>query len=146
MPAMEPLHNLFNINSRSLNKGEEILLETELLRLIYEKLFSLFQLHLKPYCRIMKYDKDKEQKMIDENIMRLIINDIVTSNEYSLQGIACYTETPEDIIYEIASGANKSPSLQISQKIISLHRTVRSKLYDHLLKQIIHEHLTTDSA
>jgi len=142
MAAVEPIYRLLNIDSKNLSKGEEILLETEIFRLVYEKLLHLFKIHFKPYSRIMKYDKDKEDKMIEENIMRLIINDIVTSEEYNLEGIACYTETPEDIIYEIASGTNTSPSLQLSQKIIALHRSIRSKLYDHIIQQIIHEHMT----
>lgn len=142
MAAIEPIYRLLNIDSKHLSKGEEILLETEIFRLVYAKLLHIFKVHFKPYFRIMKFDKDKEDKMIEENIMRLIVNDIVTSQEYNLEGIAYYTETPEDIIYEIATGSNTAPSLQVSQKIIALHRSIRSKLYDNIIKQIIHEHLT----
>ena len=37
---------------------------------------------------------------------------------YSLQGIACYANVPEEIIYEVASGCNANPSLMLSRKII----------------------------
>ena len=55
---------------------------------------------------------------------------------YSLQGIACYANVPEEIIYEVASGCNTNPSLTLSRKIIDLHRQVRGDWYDDIIKRI----------
>lgn len=74
--------------------------------------------------------------MIEEQFIRYIINDLITSEEYTLPGIAYYTNTPEEVIYDLASGANNNPSLRLSRKIVELHQSTRPELYTHLIKKI----------
>ncbi len=77
--------------------------------------------------------------MLDAYFVRCVINDILTTEEYSLAGIVNYTQATEEVIYDLATGKNLSPSLELSQKIIELHRTVRKEIYDKLLKKLILE-------
>jgi hypothetical protein len=53
----------------------------------------------------------------------------LSTGEYSLQGIAYYTGTHEDVMQELASGLNTKPLATVLQKIIELHKTVRHNLY-----------------
>ena len=78
-----------------------------------------------------------ENIMLEANFIRCVINDILLTNEYTLQGIAYYTQTPEDVIYDIAVGNNQSPSFPLSRKIIEIHRTIKPDLYRNILKKII---------
>jgi len=47
-----------------------------------------------------KINIEKEKSMIESNFIRCIINDILSTEEYTLPGIAYYTDTPEEIIIE----------------------------------------------
>jgi hypothetical protein len=81
-----------------------------------------------------------EIAMFEANFVKCIINDILSSEEYTLSGIAYYTETPEEIVYDIAIGHNISPSANLLRKIIELHRSVRSDLYRSIIEKIISEY------
>jgi len=79
--------------------------------------------------------------MLESELVRCIINDILSTEEYSLTGIAFYTRKPEDVIFEIASGNNTDPSASLLRKIIELHRSVRPSLYQQIIKKIIAENI-----
>ena len=76
--------------------------------------------------------------MIETNLIRCVINDILLTEEYTLPGIAHYTDTPEEVIFELASGLNSSPTLLVSRKIIELHRTIRPQLYAGIVHKVTH--------
>lgn len=57
----------------------------------------------------MKFTLEMEETMLETNFIRLIIKDILSTGEYSPQGIACYTDTHEDIVQDLASGLNTKP-------------------------------------
>ncbi len=74
--------------------------------------------------------------MIEANFVRFVINDILASEEYTLGGIAFYTRTPEDALYDVATGININPSLSLTRKIVELHRSVKPTLYQNLMRKI----------
>ena len=51
-------------------------------------------------------------------------------------GIAYYVQMPEDVIYELVTGLNKNPSLELSRKIVELHKSVRIELYQAVLEKV----------
>jgi hypothetical protein len=87
-----------------------------------------------------------EIAMFEANFIRCIINDILSTEEYTLSGIAYYTETPEEIVYDIAIGHNTSPSANLLRKIIELHRSVRRDLYRSIVEKIISEYSANSSS
>lgn len=137
MPAMEPLCQMLGINSNGLSKEENSILEAKLFTHIYEELKEIIKSHYKDYFQLMKLNKDMENNMIETEFLRCIINDILSTKEYSLPGIACYTNTPEEVIQEVIIGNNNNPSFAFSRRIIELHRTVRPDLYQAITKKII---------
>jgi hypothetical protein len=74
-------------------------------------------------------------------LLRCIINDILMTEEYTLSGIACYTQTPEEIVYDLAIGLNTNPSAIFLRKIIELHRFIRRELYASIIEKIIIEYI-----
>ena len=73
--------------------------------------------------------------------MQWVINDILATGAYTLQGIAYYTQTPEEIVYEVAIGCNLRPSAIFLQRLIDLHREVKQELYLSIRKKIAAEYL-----
>ena len=79
--------------------------------------------------------------MIEKNFIRLVLSDILSTGEYTIQGIAQYTDTHEDIINELASGLNTKPLAICLRKVIELHRLVRRELYQAIGKKVVSEYL-----
>lgn len=144
MSATESLCQIMGINSYKFSKEENILLEFELFTRICEELKEFFKLQYKAYFRLMKYDLVMENVMMEVKFVRCVINDILSTEEYTLSGLACYTQTPEEVIYEIVVGLNTTPSAIFLRKIIELHRLIRKELYREIIKKIMNEYLKQD--
>ncbi|TAK76025.1 MAG: hypothetical protein EPO11_04755 [Gammaproteobacteria bacterium] len=135
MPALEFLCKDIGINPHKFSKEELILLEAELFFCLCDELEQLFKIQYKNYFQLLKLKDEREEAMIGPSLLRCIIKDILSTEEYTLSGIALYTHTSEEVIYEIANGLNANPSLALARKIIELHRAVRSELYRSILKK-----------
>ena len=136
---MEPLCHLIGINEKNFSREELNFLEAELFLRICEELKSIFKYQYKNFFNLMKFTLTKENEMIEKNFIRIILNDILATKEYTMQGIARYTDTHEDIIHELASGINTKPLAACLRKVIELHRSVRRELYQAISKKILNE-------
>jgi hypothetical protein len=136
MATVQALVHSLDIAGLKLSKEESALLEVELFARICEEFKEIIKSENKDYFRLLKLDSEKEKIMIETNFIRCMINDILKTEEYTLPGIAYYTDTPEEIIFEVATGQNTSPTFSLSQKIINLHRSVRPMLYHGIVNKI----------
>lgn len=136
MVAVGLLCELIGIDSTKLSKKENLLLEANLYAYLYEELKAVFRKQYKEYFQLMKFTVEMEEEMLEANFLCLIINDIVVSEEYTLEGIACYSDTPVDVMQEILIGYNKNPSAILLRKVIELHRSVRRELYSAIMEKI----------
>jgi hypothetical protein len=136
MSVMEMLYQFKNVTPPSLSKHEVLILEAELFYLICTELKNIFRDQYKNYFRLLKFNTEMEDAMIESNFLRCLVQDILASEEYTLEGIAFYTRMPEDIIYDIATGKNPNPSIELSRRIIELHRTIRPEVYKQIMQKI----------
>ena|SRR5579872_5817405 len=143
MPATEPLCHLVGISPTKLTKEENLIIEVELFTRICEVLKGEFKTKHKDYLRIVKCNIETENEIMETKVVRDVINDILSTEEYTLTGIACYTQTPEDVVYEVALGLNTSPSAMLLRKIIELHRSIRRDLYREIIRKIMTEYSAT---
>lgn len=128
---------MIGINPAKLSKEENILLEIELFSRLCESLKDYFRQKHKEYFRLMKFNKNKEDIMLEANLVRFIIEDTMSTGEYSMKGVAIYADTHEDVIQEVIDGRNINPSATLLRKCINLHRSVRCELYHSILKKSI---------
>lgn len=137
MPAIEPLCSLIGVNKASLSKEESFLLEAELFIRIYEELKKYQKSEYKDYFRSIKLTNAMEDSMLEMNFVRAIIKDILATEEYTIEGIAQYTDTHQDVVEEVVTGLNSCPSAIFVRKAIELHRSVRKELYDMIMKKVM---------
>ncbi len=137
MSASELLCQMIGNMPYKLTKRENLFLEAELFMRIHDELKEIFKIQHIEYLKLQKLNIGMEDVMLEGNFIRLIINDILLTEEYTLEGIACYTQTSEDVIHDIAVGNNLAPSFPLSRKIIEIHRTIRPDLYNNILKKIL---------
>ena len=142
MAAIELLSNLVRICPSKLSRSEIILLEAELFARICAELKEIFRIQQNDYFRLMKFTTKMENTMLEADFVRLIIKDILSTEEYNLNGIACYINTHEDVVQEIIDGRNTNPSAMLLRRSIDLHRSVRRDLYDAIVKKIAVEYST----
>lgn len=136
MAALEPLFHLIGIKQLNLSKQEILLIEADLFIRICDELKEYFRQKFKDYFYFMKFNIEMENHMLEKNFASLIIKDIISTGEYTPEGIALYADTHEDVVNEIASGLNLKPLATFLRKIIELHRYVRRELYISLGKKI----------
>jgi hypothetical protein len=141
MSAIKLLCHLAEVNPSIFSRDENLILEADLFIHICEELKKIYKIQSKDYFRIMKFNAEMENAMIETNFVRGVLNDILSTEEYSLPGVAQYTYAPEDVIYEIATGKNTDPSASLLRKIIELHRSVRPNLYRDIVKKIMDENI-----
>lgn len=134
--ATESLHYLMGIEPSLFSRKELFIVEAELFLRLYTELKNFFKTQNRTIFELMKLDSKMEDIMIEDNFARCVINDILSTEQYTLSGIAYYTQTPEDVVFDVAYGKNTSPSAKFITRIITLHRSVRSDLYDSIQKRI----------
>ena len=142
MPAVDPLFHLIGIDASMLTHQEKFLVELELFSRICEELKEIFREQHRNYFNLMKFTIEKENNMLESRHVQFIINDILSTGEYNLKGIAYYTNTFEDVVMESMTGLNACPSAIFLRKLIDLHRSVRRDLYDMMMKRIIAKFLS----
>ena len=136
MAALEPLYHLLEEPHKKMSKIEILLTEVILFLQLEPALNKTMK---NPYAIHEGYSHDNQQKesmMIENNFVRNLIEDILSTEEYSLAGIAFHLNLPEEVLSDILIGYNQSPSLSLARKIMELHKFVRRDLYHHLVKKI----------
>lgn len=136
MTTLQSWCYLIGITAKQLSKDELLLVEAEIFIRIVQEVKEVFRENYKTFFGLMNYTVEMEDIMIESNFLRLIIQDILTSEEYDIKGIAYYTHIPEEVVNEIVIGLNTNPSAAILQRIINLHCSVRKDLYQSIYKKI----------
>lgn len=142
MSSVIPFRYIFGIHDCKISKLEELVLESELFLHLYNNLKERYRNKYKEYFKLMKYSKYTEESMLDANYTKFLINDIISSGEYTTSGVAAYTQIPEDVVIEIACGNHVNVSVQLFQKFLELHRSSRLELYDNIVSEIIDKYMS----
>jgi len=143
MPAIEPLCHLMSIKHSKLNREENFFLEAVLFTRLCEEIKECQRTELKNYFRLMKFTVEKENIVLEKHFVIFIMKDILSTEEYTLEGIALYTDTHKDVVEEIFSARNTNPSARFLGRLIELHCTIRRSLYLSLMKKIASEYCST---
>ena len=118
------------------SKLEIRLLEAEITAHLVNELMEFFK---SKYCAkngLHKTCTKGEAVMLDINFLKVMLQDILVTGEYTLDGIVCYTGYHEDTIHEVAAGFNTNPSFALFYRFVELHRLARRDLYEVLRKKI----------
>lgn len=128
-----------------LSRTEKLLLEIEFFTRVCHELSEIFNARHKEYQQLMKSYLNQEENMFNVKFMQEMMRDILSTEEYSLAGIATHTHIPEEVLSDIATGLNTNPTFELSRKIFELHISVRRSLYDEIIRRIILEYLSPKS-
>ncbi|MBV8802448.1 MAG: hypothetical protein JO131_05720 [Gammaproteobacteria bacterium] len=74
---------------------------------------------------------------MDSQIIKFLIENIIQTGEYTLEGIALYTQIPFDIIYDAACGINNQFTITPWARVIDLYLQVYPNIEEILIKRLI---------
>lgn len=114
-------------------KNERKFLKAFLLGRFQYLLYELFQNEL----NFHQTDTAMESYTMDRKILQLIIQKIIETGEYTLEGIAFYTHIPFDVIYDAAHGINKEFSITPWARVIDLLIQVKPEVEELLIKKLL---------
>lgn len=108
------------------------------------KAFLLSRLH-QLFCNLFhsrtaseKNNSSMESYTVDSKIIQFLIQGIIDSGEYTLEGIAHYTRIPFDIILDAACGNNTQLSITLWARVADLYMQVTPHitqlLFDYLIE------------
>lgn len=114
-------------------KSERKILKVFLLSRLHQLFYELFL--RKMQCNNNVYSK--EYYAMDSQIMQLIIQGIIETGEYTLEGIAFYTRIPFDIIYDAACGINNQFSITPWARVVDLYLQLKPDVAKILIDKLI---------
>jgi len=79
----------------------------------------------------------KECYAMDSKIIQLLIQNLVESGEYTLEGIALYTHIPLDVIYDAACGVKNQFSITPWVRLVDLYMQVNPDIEQALMNKLI---------
>jgi hypothetical protein len=119
------------------------------------KIFLLNRLHqlfLEKFRNEIQTDKTNssmECYTVDSKIIQFLIQNIIETGEYTLEGIAYHTKVPFDIIFDAACGNSNQLSITPWARIVDIYIQINPEisqlLFDNLIETKSKNHLTISS-
>lgn len=107
------------------------------------KVFLLFCLH-KLLCDLFQNKRQiyqphfsMEYHAMDSKVIQTLIQSILETELYTLEGIAYYTRLPFDIIYDAACGISNHCSITFWSRIIDLYLKINPDITKILIKKLL---------
>lgn len=113
-------------------KNERKVLQVVLLSYLQKILCDLFGIRIQDEENI-----SMECYVMDSKIMQLLIQGIIETGEYTLEGIAYYTRIPFDVIYEAACGISNQFSITPWARVVDLYMQVKPDIAQVLIDKLL---------
>lgn len=117
----------------SLEKYQRKLCKACLLSCLNQVFIEIFSEQLKYF----QFDYSTEIYDMDNKIIQLIINEMINSTAYTLEGIAAQTHLPFEIVHNVAYGINNQLSNSAWTRILWLYIEFNPAIVDILIKKLI---------
>lgn len=114
-------------------RNERKILKAFLLSHLYQILCDLF--HLKK--QLNQSHSSMEYYAMDSKVIQLLIQNILDTDQYTLEGIAYYTRIPFDVIYDAACGISNQFSITPLARVVNLYLKVKPDVAQVLINKLI---------
>jgi hypothetical protein len=128
-----PRNNTYSSTLKFSIQNERKLLKTFLLGRLHHLFCEIFHKQIQQY----QTNFSMECYAVDSKIIQLLIQGIVETGEYTLEGIAYATRIPFDVIFDAACGNNNQFSMTPWVRIINLYTQVKPDVAQLLFKKLI---------
>lgn len=101
--------------------------------------YRMLELYYQNQLEIRSDSHTLDVYIMNNKIIKLLIEEIVNTGEYTLEGIAYHTRIPFDVIDEAACGLNAQISIAAWVKIIDLYFSIKPEAKSMLIKTIMED-------
>lgn len=120
------------INLKFSAKNERKILQVVLFSYLQKILSEMFREQIKDNENI-----SMECYVMDSKILQILIQGILETGEYTLEGIAYYTRIPFDVIYDAACGISNQFSITPWARVVDLYMQVKPDIAHVLINKLI---------
>ncbi len=125
--------NLFHCAIQKSDYYDRTILKLFLLTRLHNFIFELFKSKIDCY----QNNYLMECYSMDSKMIQFVLESIVKSGNYTLEGIAHYTKIPLDVIFDAACGTNNQLSITFWIRIVKLYLQVKPDLAKELVDKLI---------
>lgn len=130
------LYKKLNISNTQIKHHEKLLIEAYLYNLLYRKARCKFRNQFEDQIKFLNTHLSEDEVM-DNNLSYYLVQDLLATGNFTLEGIAYETKTHVDVIIDIASGIRTNISAAIFNRIIKLHINTKRSVYSELIKRLL---------
>src|SRR5687768_5440504 len=77
-----------------------------------EEFYLLDALFLEKMCHVLtEFLMEKYTMFIEKDVISLMLHDLISTDDYTIGGVAAYARVPEEVVYDIAIGNITNPTL-----------------------------------
>lgn len=120
---------------KSFNRSERKLLKVFLMSNLYKLFYDLFRKKIQ-YDFGKDFDFTMECYAVDGKIIQVLIQEIVETREYTLEGIAGYTRIPLDVIVDVVCGNSSQLSITLWARIVDLYMQVKPEISKYFFDKL----------
>lgn len=114
-------------------KNERKILKAVLLGRLHQLFCELFEDAMPD----KKNNYSMECYAMDSKIIQLLLQGIIETGEYTLEGIAYYTHIPFDVIYDAACGISDQFSITPWARVVDLYMQVKPEVANVLIERLL---------
>lgn len=114
-------------------KNERKILKAFLLGHLHQLFYEMFR----DKTHINQNNSSVECYAMDSQIIQFLIQSIVETGEYTLEGIAYYTRIPFDVIYDAACGISNQFSITPWARVMDLYLQVKPEISEILVDKLL---------
>ena len=140
---IRPLMGLLGLPARKLSRKEVFLLEVYLWYKIDKVIRDKIYVTYNKYFHLIKINKEKRMEMLDIEAARIMVKDILESGDYNLEGIANYTASCEEVIFDVLCGRIE-PSISLFRRLLEIHYVVKKDFYYDLIQKVKEDIVNSD--
>lgn len=113
------------------NKNERKILKIFLLSNLYQIFCDLF-------CKQTNHNYlSMEYYALDSKLIQLLIQNILDTEQYTLEGISYYTGIPFDVIYDAACGINNQLTITPWARVVDLYLKTKPDVTQVLINKLL---------
>jgi hypothetical protein len=128
-----PKNQMFNYALKFPSQNERKILKVFLLGRLHQLFCEIFHNKIQQY----KTNSSMECYSMDSKIIQMLIEGIIETGEYTLEGIAHATRIPFDVIFDAASGASNQFSITPWARVVNLYTQVKPEIAQLVFNKLL---------
>ncbi|TAK72321.1 MAG: hypothetical protein EPO11_10210 [Gammaproteobacteria bacterium] len=118
---------------------EKKLIDFHRFQLLLQIANAAYEKHYQAYFELFKLNENIRETMKIQNLAQFVVNSIILTGEYNINGLAYYANTTIDIIEDIKRGNLIYPSYYVMNKLLEIFFYVNKQLCEEIWEKLFEQ-------